>query len=137
MARVATGPSRTVATLGYVAVRVRDRCGGTAMVEGQDMNSWCVSNMIVRVLPLSILLTVAASQEVRAQTDSMSLRSVVSSGLRAAETGRLDDAVALFKRCLRLSPRDSDCAYNLACVYSLKRDAASAVEWLSRSADWG
>jgi ankyrin repeat protein len=59
------------------------------------------------------------------------------SGLTALEERRLDEAIATFEQALKLEPRHDTTAYNLACAYSLKKDAAPALEWLSRAADWG
>ncbi len=65
------------------------------------------------------------------------MRMLRSGAEEALAENRLDDAITAFQRCLQLAPRYHVCAYDLACAYSRKRDAAKAVEWLARAADWG
>jgi ankyrin repeat protein len=64
-------------------------------------------------------------------------RRVTELGMDALENRRLDEAISAFKRCLEVKPDDELCAYNLACAYSLKRDVRTALDWLTRSIEWG
>jgi cytohesin len=68
---------------------------------------------------------------------AVSSREAERTGLAALKETRLDDAITAFQRCLQWVPRDASCAYNLACAYSLKKDATAALEWLARAASWG
>lgn len=58
-------------------------------------------------------------------------------GIEAFQSGELDAGIAAFRRCLELVPRTADCAYNLACGYSLKEEVDTGVEWFGRAVDWG
>ena len=58
-------------------------------------------------------------------------------GIAAYQEGDLDAGIAAFRRCLELVPRAADCAYNLACGYSLKVEVELGVEWFGRGVDWG
>ena len=51
--------------------------------------------------------------------------------------GKLDEGIASMKRCLELVPNDAGAAYNLACAFSLKKDADTAFDWLDKSFTWG
>ncbi|MEK6373848.1 MAG: ankyrin repeat domain-containing protein [Acidobacteriota bacterium] len=82
-----------------------------------------------------IALVLYGPRNLHAEDDSPS--GAIRRGEEALEENRLDDAIAAFQGCLQLAPRYSVCAYNIACAYARKGDAATATEWLARAADWG
>ncbi|MEK6373849.1 MAG: ankyrin repeat domain-containing protein [Acidobacteriota bacterium] len=88
----------------------------------------------MRVLA-AFLLVLWGFGDLHAQEDNAD--AAVRRGEKALAENRLDDAITAFQRCLQMAPRASVCACDLACAYSLKGDARTAVEWLARAADWG
>jgi thiol-disulfide isomerase/thioredoxin len=54
-------------------------------------------------------------------------------GIRLLEAKKYDDSVAVFKRCIKLQPKDSAAYYNIACAYSLKGEKAQALDWFEKA----
>ena len=96
-----------------------------------------IARRMLAQLAMLFTLVVMGASPARAQMDSANTDAVRERGLEALAARRTGEAIALFSRCLKNSPRHSDCAYQLACAYSLQRDTVAAIAWLERSADWG
>ena len=58
-------------------------------------------------------------------------------GIEHHSAGRYDEAIASFERCLRISPDNASCAYNIACGHALQQRLDQAFEWLAKAGDWG
>jgi tetratricopeptide (TPR) repeat protein len=58
-------------------------------------------------------------------------------GLKAVREGRFPEAIAAFETCLKISPENPDCAYDLACTYALLEDREQALKWLEQAIQWG
>lgn len=58
-------------------------------------------------------------------------------GLDLLREKKLDESIRAFQRCNQLFPDRAVSYYNIACAYSLKKDAPKAVEWLKKSFEKG
>jgi len=88
------------------------------------------------------LIMAARQRTEKAMTSFQQALSIDSGHIEAAEkladiyktTGQYDQAIALYQRLIQKRP---DCsisiAYNLACLFSLKKDPATAMAWLKKS----
>ena len=51
------------------------------------------------------------------------------------ERGKLDDALAEFKKVIEIEPKNGWGYYSVSCVYSLKKETKQAVEFLQKAID--
>lgn len=82
------------------------------------------------VVAVATMLALATPSKAHAQTDasqSAAARELYAEGVRAAEQGRLDDAIAAFERSYALSPRDAT-LFNLAQVQERDGRLVAALE---------
>jgi tetratricopeptide (TPR) repeat protein len=61
----------------------------------------------------------------------------ISLGNRYLTEGKYDKAETEYRKALRIAPRNSVAAYNMACAYSLKKDLDNALDWLEKCVQYG
>ncbi|MBI2194005.1 MAG: tetratricopeptide repeat protein [Planctomycetes bacterium] len=61
----------------------------------------------------------------------------ISLGNRYLSEQEFEKAEREYLKALKMDPRNSVAAYNMACVYSLKKDLDMAVHWLEKSVEYG
>lgn len=91
---------------------------------------------VVRVLLFVLIAWIGGASQGVGQ-DKEARERIFKQGYDALTAGRLDESIASFRKCLELSPQDADCAYNMACSYTLKKDVDAGLEWLGKSIEWG
>lgn len=84
-----------------------------------------------------IALALSGSAQGPTEAQIAEYLTVYAQGQAALQSGRHDEGIAAFERCLALVPKDSASAYNLACGFALKGDADQAFAWLDKAAEWG
>ncbi|MGZ8851083.1 MAG: TPR end-of-group domain-containing protein [Thermoanaerobaculia bacterium] len=58
-------------------------------------------------------------------------------GLDLLRLRKIDESIAAFKKAIDLDAKTSTSMYNLACAYSLKGDANTAISWLGKAIENG
>ena len=58
-------------------------------------------------------------------------------GITTLEKRQLDIAIRMFKTCVRIKPKNPTAYYNLACAYSLKKDAKQTASYLRQAFERG
>jgi hypothetical protein len=97
-----------------------------------------------RALLLALALVLAAPAAARAQQELLPPEDKAADwsaeferGLDLLREKKLDESIRAFQRCNQLFPDRAVSYYNIACAYSLKKDAPHAVEWLKKSFERG
>lgn len=80
---------------------------------------------------------VALVAPARAQAYPPGYKTEFDKGMAALDAGRNDEGIAIFKRLLERNPKDSVCAYNVACGYAKKKDIEPAFQYLTQAATLG
>jgi hypothetical protein len=100
--------------------------------------------MRLRLLPVVFALVFALPSFARAQEEppppedkGADWSEAFERGLDLLRNKRYDESIRAFQVCIRLFPDRAVSYYNVACAYSLKKDAKHAVEWLKKSFDLG
>lgn len=88
------------------------------------------------LLTLAVAL-LACTGLARSQDDEPSYEELFNEGIEALSSGRHQEGIDLFTRCLELVPEDSTCAYNIACGHALMGETEPAFAWLDKCAAWG
>lgn len=102
--------------------------------------------MRLRTLLLAAALVGVAPGLVRAQDEpqqptpedkNAEYQVLFEQGLDLLRAKRYDDSIKRFQACIALFPDRAVSYYNIACAYSLKKDAKKSVDWLKKSFDKG
>ena len=61
----------------------------------------------------------------------------ISLGNRYLTEGKYDRAEGEYRKALKTAPKNSVAAYNMACVYSLRKDLEASMDWIEKSIEYG
>lgn len=100
-------------------------------MEGQRMRA------LFAWLTTALCLTLFASASPQRPEVQAEYQRHFEAGIAALNANRFDDGITAFQKCLELDAENGNCAYNIACAYSLKNAVEPAFEWLGKSVDWG
>ncbi len=89
------------------------------------------------VVVLAAACLAAPSTAHAQEPDDLEFQQVFEQGLEAINSGRHDEAVDLFKRCIELAPERPTAYYNIACALSLKGEKSDSIDWLEKALDKG
>ncbi len=92
----------------------------------------------IAVLAAAALTLGASASQLMGQDESTpDARQLNQRMLDAYRAGDYDKSIEIGLKLIERTPRDSNVQYNLACLYALKGDKATALDWLKKSADGG